>query len=201
MTEEYRVEIKVKNNNILKRIEDAGYKTVKEFCDLNDELNGKQTSIYMVVNMKESPLIASTGRFKEWVYFAAEILNCLPEDFFTDAQLHAVLESNKRTFQVDEYEMRAMLSNHPDHMLLEDIVAREEKKKLTLDMLETLTPREAKVLKLRFGLDGNEPLTLRETGDVIDVSPQRLRQIEAKALRKLRHPSISYALDDFRYDQ
>lgn len=201
MNEDYRVEIRVKNNNILKRIENAGYKTVKEFCDLNEELNGKQTSIYNVINMKESPMNQNSGKFKQWVEDAALILDCMPEDFFTDAQLNAVLETNKRVFQVDENEMRLMLESHPDHMLLEDIVAKEEKKKLTMEMLETLTPREAKVLTVRFGLGDTEPLTLEQTGKLFDVTRERIRHIEAKALRKLRHPSRAIIVNDFICDQ
>ena len=65
------------------------------------------------------------------------------------------------------------------------------------DVLETLTPREAKVLALRFGLEGGHPHTLEEVGKEFDVTRERIRQIEAKALRKLRHPSRSKKLKDF----
>ena len=65
------------------------------------------------------------------------------------------------------------------------------------DVLKTLTPREAKVLSLRFGLDDGNPKTLEEVGKVFNVTRERIRQIEAKALRKLRHPSRSKKLKDF----
>lgn len=65
------------------------------------------------------------------------------------------------------------------------------------DVLETLTPREEKVLRLRFGLDDGRPRTLEEVGQVFGVTRERIRQIEAKALRKLRHPSRSKRLKDF----
>jgi len=64
-------------------------------------------------------------------------------------------------------------------------------------VLETLTPRERKVLKLRFGLDDGRPRTLEEVGREFGVTRERIRQIEAKALRKLRHPSRSKRLRDF----
>jgi RNA polymerase primary sigma factor len=65
------------------------------------------------------------------------------------------------------------------------------------DVLNTLTPREEKVLSLRFGLEDGRPRTLEEVGKEFDVTRERIRQIEAKALRKLRHPSRSKRLKDF----
>ena len=65
------------------------------------------------------------------------------------------------------------------------------------DVLSTLTPREEKVLRLRFGLEDGRPRTLEEVGKEFDVTRERIRQIEAKALRKLRHPSRSKKLKDF----
>ena len=65
------------------------------------------------------------------------------------------------------------------------------------DVLSTLTPREAKVLRLRFGLEDGRSRTLEEVGKEFNVTRERIRQIEAKALRKLRHPSRSKKLKDF----
>ena len=66
-----------------------------------------------------------------------------------------------------------------------------------VDVLSTLTPREEKVLKLRFGIEDGRPRTLEEVGKEFNVTRERIRQIEAKALRKLRHPSRSKKLRDF----
>ena len=66
-----------------------------------------------------------------------------------------------------------------------------------MEALETLTEREQKVLRLRFGLDDGRPRTLEEVGKVFHVTRERIRQIEAKALRKLRHPSRSRKLKDY----
>lgn len=63
--------------------------------------------------------------------------------------------------------------------------------------MSTLTPREAKVLKLRFGLEDGKSRTLEEVGKEFMVTRERIRQIEAKALRKLRHPSRSKKLRDY----
>ena len=65
------------------------------------------------------------------------------------------------------------------------------------EVMETLTPREAKVLKLRFGLEDGKARTLEEVGREFQVTRERIRQIEAKALRKLRHPSRSKRLKDY----
>ena len=70
-------------------------------------------------------------------------------------------------------------------------------KEQLVDVLQTLTPREAKVLKLRFGLIDGRQRTLEEVGKEFNVTRERIRQIEAKALRKLRHPSRSKKLKDF----
>ena len=70
-------------------------------------------------------------------------------------------------------------------------------KEQLIDVLDTLTPREEKVLRLRFGLDDGKARTLEEVGREFNVTRERIRQIEAKALRKLRHPSRSKKLKDF----
>lgn len=69
-----------------------------------------------------------------------------------------------------------------------------------LEVLDTLTEREQKVLKLRFGLEDGRPRTLEEVGKEFNVTRERIRQIEAKALRKLRHPSRSRKLKDYLDD-
>ena len=68
---------------------------------------------------------------------------------------------------------------------------------VTKEVLDTLTPREAKVLRMRFGIEMNTDHTLEEVGKQFDVTRERIRQIEAKALRKLRHPSRSERLKSF----
>ena len=85
----------------------------------------------------------------------------------------------------------------------EDVVAPDDAASYELlkeqleDVLDTLTHRERKVLKLRFGLEDGRPRTLEEVGKVFGVTRERIRQIEAKALRKLRHPSRSKKLKDY----
>jgi len=78
-----------------------------------------------------------------------------------------------------------------------DAATAEGLREATREVLENLTPREAKVLRMRFGIDMNTDHTLEEVGKQFDVTRERIRQIEAKALRKLRHPSRSEHLRSF----
>ena len=78
-----------------------------------------------------------------------------------------------------------------------DSATMESLKETTHSVLAQLTPREAKVLRMRFGIDMNTDHTLEEVGKQFDVTRERIRQIEAKALRKLRHPSRSEQLRSF----
>ena len=78
-----------------------------------------------------------------------------------------------------------------------DSVASTMLKEQLLGVLDTLTPREEKVIRLRYGIDDGKPRTLEEVGREFNVTRERIRQIEAKALRKLRHPSRSKKLKDF----
>ena len=78
-----------------------------------------------------------------------------------------------------------------------EAASREMLKEALHSVLETLTPREARVLTLRYGLEDGHPRTLEEVGREFDVTRERIRQIETKALRKLRHPQRSKRLKDF----
>ena len=67
------------------------------------------------------------------------------------------------------------------------------------DVMSDLTDREEKVLRLRYGIGDGKPRTLEEVGKEFGVTRERIRQIEAKAIRKLRHPTRQKKLDDYRY--
>ncbi len=78
-----------------------------------------------------------------------------------------------------------------------DVVAFSMLKEQLIGVLDTLTPREEKVLRLRYGIDDGKPRTLEEVGKEFNVTRERIRQIEAKAIRKLRHPSRCKRLKDY----
>ena len=87
-----------------------------------------------------------------------------------------------------------------DALPLDDITSKQLLKDQIEDVLYTLTPREQRILQLRFGLEDGRSRTLEEVGREFGVTRERIRQIEAKALRKLRHPSRSRKLRDFLDD-
>ena len=79
----------------------------------------------------------------------------------------------------------------------EDIYEAAEFKEVMKDVLDSLTRRERKVLRLRFGVNMNHDHTLEEVGKIMDLTRERIRQLEAKALRKMRYPSRSAQLVDY----
>ena len=91
----------------------------------------------------------------------------------------------------------ATLSRITLHVAPADAASHQLLKEQVEDVLESLTDRERKVLQLRFGLDDGRSRTLEEVGKEFHVTRERIRQIEAKALRKLRHPSRSRKLKDY----
>lgn len=138
--------------------------------------------------MKESPLGAN-GDYRPAVHNLCEKLNCLPEELFSSAQMEAVLEDNRRTFEVNEAEMKFMLSNQQEQRLLEDIVDDDKREAALEDMLDTLCPREKSIIERRFGLGEYDTHTYDELASHFGVTRERVRQIERKAMLKLRHPS------------
>ena len=192
---DYRIEMKVRNNRILELIEDNGYKTVGVFCRTNEIVKNDNSHICELVNMKVSPLNRE-GEFTPVVKRLCDALVCSPEDLFTHDQMMSELETNKRTLKVNEAQVKFMLSNQQEPVLLEDMVAKEQLNASLATLIEELTPREAKIINLRFGLNGTEPHTLDQLANIFDVNRERIRQIEAKAMRKMRHPRKSKEVRD-----
>lgn len=194
--DEYRIEIKVKNNLLYSAVMAYGYPSLLQFCEKEKVAYG---SLGSLINMTKSAL-DSQGNFTPFVLKLCEKLRKLPEELFSATQLETELETNKFTKTVQEAEMRFMLENQqevlsPDMLLQHDQMIEETNK-----LVETLTPREQKVINLRFGLDGTHAHTLEEVSKIFGVNRERIRQIEAKALRKLRHPSRAEKIRQFIHE-
>ena len=109
----------------------------------------------------------------------------------------ASVRNSPAAVQVDAASSRHAISRLICGAAFDDAATLAGLKEATEEILSTLTPREAKVLRMRFGIEMNTDHTLEEVGKQFDVTRERIRQIEAKALRKLRHPSRSEKLRSF----
>ena len=89
------------------------------------------------------------------------------------------------------------IKNLESDLNLDEVVAKNQLKEKITSILSTLTPREERVIRMRFGIGLNTDYTLEEVGQQFSVTRHRIRQIEAKALRKLRHPSRGDVLKDY----
>jgi len=191
---DYRVTVKVQNNNILKMIEFRGFASARQFCIQTGYSYG---SLNKLINLKEAP-IQQDGTMRSIIYTLSEKLNCYPEELFSSVQMETAIEDNKRTFQIEEAEMRFMLESQSNIKSLEENITEIERQNAVVNAIDTLTPREKKIINMRFGLDGNNgEQTLDEVGREFGITRTRVRQIEIKALRKLRHPSRGALLKEF----
>ena len=188
---EYRIDLKVRNNLILSAIELAGYKNVAQFCKA---ANLGQTLIGSLINFKTSP-IASTGDLTPTAQSLCDFLGLLPEELWTKEQLAFVLPTNRSHFSMNHKEMVLTLARHTGELLEAPApdagLEEEDRHRIVGEALDSLTPKEAKVLRMRFGIDTNSEHTLDEVGETLDVCRERIRQIEAKALRKLKRAERS----------
>ncbi|MBQ0165789.1 MAG: RNA polymerase sigma factor RpoD/SigA [Treponema sp.] len=117
-----------------------------------------------------------------------DILNVAREMVSLDA---SVRHNDSESATIGEFIEDTMYSN-PE----ENAISGSMKEDID-DVLETLTPKEAEVIRFRFGLDGREALSLKEVGDRFDLTKERIRQIEKKAIRRLQHPTRSCRLEAY----
>lgn len=183
----YRVKVSVRNNLLLTEIEKCGFRSVAAFCRAN-ELS--VTSVNGLICMRDAP-INSNGEFIQAAKDLMEVLGAAPSDLWAEEQLTMKLRRNSGEFRMRSPEFVLTFNRMTlgiEHKESEDVIYENEIKTQILEILNELTPREKKVVIMRYGLDGSPELTLEEVGKAMSVTRERIRQVEAKALRKLRHP-------------
>jgi RNA polymerase primary sigma factor len=141
--------------------------------------NSTKEQIYEIINEERN---ISRKKFESLLFLSQNILSI--------ASLNSYIGEDKETELVDV----RIDENSPT---VEEIVERRALKQALDDVLKTIGSREEKVIRLRFGLDDGKRITLEQVGNEFSVTRERIRQIEAKALRRLRHPSRSKKLKDF----
>jgi RNA polymerase sigma factor (sigma-70 family) len=189
----YRVKVTVRNNKLLEAIEQAGYSTCADFCRASGL---GQSDVGQMIGMKTAPLLKS-GEFSALAMALMEVLGAAPGDLWSDEQLTLKLKRNTAERAIDREEALALM-RHSGELFeqatpLENAL-RDERTALCKKALEMLTPREQELLELRFGFDGSDGNTLDELAEAFGVTRERIRQLEARALRKLRHPARSSVL-------
>lgn len=179
---EYRIKVIVRNHLLLSAIEAAGYKTVAAFCRDNDLI---ESQVNALCAMRERP-IRSTGEFSKTAKSIMEALGAAPSDLWSEEQLYLKLETNSAERAVSRADIHHFLEAEKTAWTIpspEDEIIRAESAAVIGQLLQTLKPAQKQVIEERF----REEKTLEETAQSLGVTRERVRQIEAKALRTLRN--------------
>ena len=187
MMKEYNVQVKVRNNYLLQMMRERGYETAAE---LSRATGVSPSDIGDFLNLKE----AAIGKYgvRKPVFRICEILGCEPEDIFPKDHLYTPLQKNKAEVLLGLDDIKGLVS--PTHA--ESLTESLERSGAINDAMEELTTRERSVLEMRHGFDGPTK-TLKEIANELGLSGTRIRDIEQKALRKLRHPKWAPALQEY----
>lgn len=182
MTEgkDYILQVRVKNGPMLRAMRSSGVYNAAELSRLSGVSN---TEVGKYLNLGRSPLDRQ-GNWNKSISKIAEALGTMPEDLFPPQHLHEVLKTNKGEVEASLDDIQAFIGLASDgtpetHML------ETEDTEFLRTAVESLSPRYAKVLALRFGLDG-PPVSFEEVGREVGCSQERARQISEVALRHMR---------------
>lgn len=165
------------------------YPSVTEFCRVHGI---SATRLGTIINLKISPKTIA-GEWKPVSLKLADILGFSTEELFPDSlyrlELPKSIQRTYKSVEVLSLQEAAQLRLPSADMGVDEEIFRAQEGKVITEALTTLTPQEEQVLRMRFGLDGQGEHTLQEVGDKFGRNRERIRSIEVKALRKLRHPN------------
>ena len=182
--QDYRVKITIRNERLLSAIEAMGCVSVRSFCLKYSEDYQRTTEI---VNGKFKP-INENGKLNTRVKNLLEILGLSVDEAFTPKQLQG-FRNTSYEIKVKEKELKQLINPVKNQEL--KYIETEVKKKISEVLAIRLSPREEKIVRLRFGIGTEIEHTLTEIGQQLSISNSRAGQILAKALRKLKHPSVA----------
>lgn len=199
---DYNIKLTIRNGPLMRAIRMRGYKSVSAFAK---DVGLHASALYCYFNLRRAPIYKS-GRWSETVLRMAKVLRLPPDSLFPLQHLEQALEHNSGELEVSKEELSLLLElpgpSDPEQLMIE-----ADKLRVLDKMVATLPQRTQDILRMRFGLDGGEEMTLQQVADHYGLSRDRIRQIEATGLRKLKHPSRSRPLfnagwqfHDFRFD-
>ena len=180
---DYRVKITIRNDRLLSKMEEMGFQSVLKFCK---HTGMPYVSTNCIFNGRLSP-IKENGDVKKNVKLLLENLDMTVEEAFTTRQLEGFSKNSFET-KVKEKQLLQII-NKPENL---EMKAIENDVKLTLSNIFSryLSPRYEKVLRMRYGIGLDTEHTLEEVGLVLQTTRERVRQIELKAIEKLKQPEV-----------
>ena len=182
--QDYRVKITIRNERLLSAIEGMGFESVAKFC-AEHILDYTRTS--EIIRGKLKP-INENGKLNNKVENLLNILELDIKDAFTPKQLQG-FKNTSYEIKVKEKELRQLVNPVKNQEL--KYIETEVKEKISEALAMRLTPREEKIVRMRFGIGMKTDHTLDEISQELNVSKARTGQILAKAIRKLKHPSVA----------
>lgn len=183
MTNDIRVTVKFRNNLLLTAMERAGFNQ----RELAERAGISQQVVNGFITMKQTARQKRRPDWRQNVLNISSALGVESEDLFSDFQQHQTLTKNNiELAQLSSTAALDLISPPPN---AETHLIHLEASSALTSMLLTLTPREERIVRMRFGLGISTDYTLGDIGELFSISPERVRSIESKALRKLRHPS------------
>jgi transcriptional regulator with XRE-family HTH domain len=178
---ELRVKVLVYNNRLLSRREALGV-SQKQMA----EIIGVAFGAYADLERAASVALTKDGQWSKHALACSEYYDVAPEELFPECVV--AMRKNSATCELSGEDLVQLLHGRPAPRI------GDEGKTAAL-LLSGLSERERSILATRYGFDGGEGKTLTETGEHYEISTERVRQIELRALRRIRHPRLKPALD------